>query len=61
MEILLYVTNCPERVIAGGPLALNMPDDDDREQFLEVLAESFEAHVLRMKNGDHMLVKERRR
>lgn len=57
MEILLYVTDCPERVIAGSPLALNMPNDEDRQQFLEVLAESFEAQVLQMKNGDHILVK----
>ena len=56
MEILLYVTDCPQRVITGNPLALHMPNDDARQEFLEVLAESFEASVLQMKNGDHMLV-----
>ena len=57
MEILLYVTDCPERVITGSPLALNMPNDEDRQRFLGVLAETFEAQVLQMKNGDHILVK----
>ena len=57
MEILLYVTDCPGRVITGNPLALNMPDDEDRQQFLEVMAESFGANVLQMKNGDHMVIR----
>ncbi len=57
MEILLYITDCPDRVITGNPLALNMPNDEARQEFLEVLAESFEASVLQMKNGDHLLVK----
>lgn len=60
MEILLYVTDCPERVITGNPLALNMPNDAARQEFLEVLAESFDASVLQMKNGDHILVKPER-
>lgn len=57
MEILLYVTDCPGRVIACGSLALNLPNDENRQQFLEVLAESFGAHVLQMKNGDHILAR----
>lgn len=57
MEILIYITDHPERVITGNPLALNMPNDQARQEFLEVLAESFEASVLQMKNGDHLLVK----
>lgn len=57
MEILLYVTDCPQRVITGKPLALNMPNDEERQAFLEVLAESFDASVLQMRNGDHLLVK----
>jgi len=60
VEILLYVTDCPERVITGNPLALNMPNDAARQEFLEVLAESFDASVLQMKNGDHLLVKPER-
>ncbi|MPM19961.1 hypothetical protein SDC9_66388 [bioreactor metagenome] len=57
MEILLYITDCPERVLAGSPLALNMPDDESRQQFLEVLAETLGADVLQMKNGDHIVIK----
>ncbi|MEM5767743.1 MAG: hypothetical protein AAGU32_05570 [Bacillota bacterium] len=57
MEILLYVTNCPDRVLAGNALALNMPNDEERQQFLEVFAETFEANVLQMKNGDHIVVR----
>ena len=58
MEILIYVTDCPERVITGNPLVLNMPNDTARQEFLDVLAESFDASVLQMKNGDHLLVKQ---
>mgnify|MGYP000921584798 FL=1 len=57
MEILLYVTDCPDRVITGNPLALNMPDDEERQEFLDVLAETFEANVIQMKNGDHIMVR----
>lgn len=57
MEILLYITDCPDRVITGNPLALNMPNDADRERFLEVLAETLEASVLQMKNGDHIMIR----
>lgn len=60
MEIILYVTDCPDRVITGNPLALNMPDDEARQQFLEVLADTFEANVLQMKNGDHIVVRRTR-
>lgn len=56
MEILLYVTDCPERVLSGNPLALYMPNDDERQKTLEILAETLEANVLQMKNGDHMLI-----
>jgi hypothetical protein len=59
LEILLYVTDCPGRVITGNPLALNMPNDEERQQFLEVLAETFEASVLQMKNGDHIVAVKR--
>jgi hypothetical protein len=60
MNIILYITDCPDRVIAGSPLALNMPCDEARQEFLDVLAETFEASVVQMKNGDHLLVKEPR-
>jgi hypothetical protein len=52
----MYITDRPERVIAGSPLVLNMPNDSDRQQFLEVVAETFDAGVMQMKNGDHILV-----
>ena len=57
MEILLYITDCPDRVITGNPLALNMPNDQARQQFLGVLAETLEASVLQMKNGDHIVIR----
>lgn len=60
MEILLYITDCPHRVLTGDPLALNMPNDEARQEFLEVLAESLEASVLQMRNGDHILMRQRR-
>jgi hypothetical protein len=56
VEIIMYITDRPERVIAGSPLVLNMPNDSDRQQFLEVVAETFDAGVMQMKNGDHILV-----
>lgn len=57
MEILLYITDCPDRVITGNPLALHMPNDEERQQFLEVIAETFEANVLQMQNGDHIVTR----
>ncbi len=57
MEILLYVTDRPDRVIAGNSLVLNMSDDEARQEFLEVIAETFEASVMQMKNGDHIVAR----
>ena len=57
IEILLYVTDCPDRVITGNPLALNMPNDEERQKFMEVLAETLGANVLQMNNGDHIIVR----
>ncbi|MGI6402916.1 MAG: capping complex subunit for YIEGIA [Oscillospiraceae bacterium] len=57
MEIVMYVTDCPERVITGNPLALHMPNDEARQQFLETMAETFEANVIQLNNGDHLLVR----
>ena len=59
MEIILYITNCPDRIITGSPLVLNMPDDEKRQEFLEILAETFEASVIQMKNGDHIVVQKK--
>lgn len=56
MEIILYITDCPDRVVTGNPLVLNMPNDDARQQFIEVLADTLEANVLQMKNGDHIVI-----
>ncbi|WP_294855906.1 capping complex subunit for YIEGIA [uncultured Oscillibacter sp.] len=56
MKLLLYVTDDPDRVITGSSLALNLPNNEERQEFLEVFAETFEAGVLQMKNGDHIVV-----
>lgn len=55
MEILICVTDCLDRVIIGKALELTMPNDEGHQQFLEVLAETFEESVLQMKNGDHIM------
>ena len=60
MEILLYITDCPDRVITGNPLALYMPNDEQRQEILEVLAETFEASVIQLKNGDHLVARRNR-
>lgn len=57
MEILLYITDCGDRVLAGSSLALKLPNDSAREKFLEVLSETLEGNVLQMENGDHILVR----
>lgn len=59
MEIILYITNCPDRIITGSPLVLNMSDDEKRQEFLEIFAETFEASVIQMKNGDHIVVQKK--
>jgi hypothetical protein len=60
LEILLYITDLPERVISGKPLALNLPNDEKRQQFLALLAETLEANVIHLENGDHMVVRKDR-
>lgn len=57
MEIVLYATDCQDRVLAGNALALNLPNDGAREKKLELLAETLEASVLQMENGDHILIR----
>ena len=57
MDILLYITDRPERVLAGKALALCMANDEERQQFLETLAETLEANVMQMKNGDHIVLR----
>ncbi|MGI6498382.1 MAG: capping complex subunit for YIEGIA [Oscillospiraceae bacterium] len=57
MEIILYITDCPNRVITGQPLALHMPNDAERQNFLDMLAETLEASVIQTKNGDHIVVR----
>jgi len=57
VEILIYITDTPERVLGGNPLCLKMPNDEERQKFLEVIAESFDASVMKLKNGDHIVVK----
>lgn len=57
MKVLLYVTDHPQRVISGSSLALHMPNDMERQEFLEVFAETFEASVLQMQNGDHIVIR----
>lgn len=61
MDIVLYVTDQPERVITGSSLALNLPNDEERQIFLEVISETLEASVIQMKNGDHIVVKKIRK
>lgn len=56
MQIILYVTDCPSRVIAGGNLALHLPNDEARQEFLDTLSEMLGAGVFQLENGDHIIL-----
>jgi len=57
MDILVYITDDKDRVLGGDPLTLYMPNNEEREEYLNTLSEMIEADVLQMKNGDHMIIK----
>lgn len=55
VEIILYITDEPNRVIGGNNLCINMKNDQERQEFIQMFADTFEASVMQMKNGDHLL------
>ena len=57
-EILVYITDNREKVIGGNPLCLVEKDPAVREQILVDISRALRANVVRLKNGDHMVVSE---
>jgi hypothetical protein len=56
LEILVYVTDNPEKVLSGNPLCLIEKDPAVREQMLLDISRALRANVVQLKNGDHMIV-----
>lgn len=56
MQILVYVTNDPDRVLSGDPLCLFIPDEKEKQQTLLDISRALRANVVQLKNGDYMIV-----
>ena len=56
IEILVYITDNPEKVIGGDPLCLIEKDPGAREQLLVDIGKALRADVVQLKNGDHMII-----
>jgi siroheme synthase len=56
IEILVYITDNPEKVISGDPLCLLEKDPEAREQLLADIGKALRADVVRLKNGDHIII-----
>lgn len=55
-NILVYITDNPDKVIGGNPLCLVEKDPAIREQMLIDIGRALRANVVQLKNGDHMIV-----
>ncbi len=55
-EILVYITDCKDRIISGDPLTLYLPDLKERESCMTDLSKALRADVIQLKNGDHVLI-----
>ena len=55
-QILVYITDNREKVISGDPLTLCISDGEERAQCISDLARALRADVVRLKNGDHVLI-----
>jgi hypothetical protein len=56
IQILVYVTNDPDKVVSGDPLCLCIPDEAEKQQTLLDISRALRANVVRLKNGDYMIV-----
>jgi hypothetical protein len=56
MQILVYVTNNPDKVVSGDPLCLCIKDEKEKQQTLLEISRALRANVVQLKNGDYMIV-----
>jgi hypothetical protein len=56
MQILVYVTNNPDKVLSGDPLCLCIPDEAEKQQTLLDISRALRANVVQLKNGDYMII-----
>jgi siroheme synthase len=56
-QILAYLTTEKERVIAGSPLALFSKSEEDLKTMTVDIAKGMKADVIRLSNGDYMVIK----
>lgn len=55
-QILVYFTTQPDQIVGGDPLCLHIQNTVEREQMIIEIAKLFEAGVVRLSNGDAMVV-----
>ena len=56
VQILVYITNHPDKIIGGDPLCLCIPDEGEKQQALLDISRALRANVIQLKNGDYMIV-----
>ncbi len=56
VQILVYITNNPDKIIGGDPLCLCITDEAEKQQTLLDISRALRANVIQLKNGDYMIV-----
>lgn len=56
-NIIAYVTLDKERYLGGNPLSLLAKDENELSEISEALAEAFVAYILKLSNGDCIVIK----
>lgn len=56
VQILVYITNNPDKIIGGDPLCLCIPDETEKQQTILDISRALRANVIQLKNGDYMIV-----
>ena len=55
-QILVYITSEESRIIGGDPLTLFIPDENERQLYINDMARALKANVVQLKNGDYMII-----
>ncbi len=56
VQILVYITDNPDKIAGGDPLCLCIRDEAEKQQTLLDISRALRANVIQLKNGDYMIV-----
>ncbi|MBP1931114.1 capping complex subunit for YIEGIA [Ammoniphilus resinae] len=56
IEIIAFVTLQKEKVLGGNPLLLLAANEEDQKQMTQDIAKALKADVVKMKNGDYLVI-----